>query len=320
MRSDDGRAAGPCDQHREPGLKLQLVLRLIARAHPHMLLRTARLLPNIGNDGGHRERRVTGHGDHADIRRCVDRGTGDLARLIDDFASPRKLILQHRFATGFEGDDALALLAREQRPHIDIDARVVRDEDDQRIAELPGLQRIELDRFAVFDRCGLIPHRDAERLLEESLRGVLERTGEFAHGDRGGWLGFGRPLHICGGRSEAGELGVALARERSLGPSRVVRSAGCVLEGLEAPGLQRMTTQQVAGLLDAEGLREQVGEFLDDDRERDCFATRRLEAAPVDQERVAGAEQRFEEQVPVEAATVVFLRLRCGKGVPGRGP
>ena len=81
-----------------------------------------------------------------------------------------------------------------------------------------------------------------------------------------------------------------------------------------------MTTQQVAGLLDAEGLREQVGEFLDDDRERDCFATRRLEAASVDQERVAGAEQRFEEQVPVEAATVVFLRLRCSKGVPGRRP
>ena len=81
-----------------------------------------------------------------------------------------------------------------------------------------------------------------------------------------------------------------------------------------------MTTQQVAGLLDAEGLREQVGEFLDDDRERDFLAARSLEATTIYQERVAGAEQRFEEQVPVEAAAVVFLRLRRGEGVPGRGP
>jgi hypothetical protein len=120
-----------------------------------MLLRTARLFPNIGNNGGHRERRVTGHGDHADIRRCVDRGTRDLARLVDDIASPRKLVRQYCFATRLEGDDALALLAGEQRPRVNtaIAAGLAGINDlDERIAELPSFEVIELDRFAVFDR------------------------------------------------------------------------------------------------------------------------------------------------------------------------
>ena len=81
-----------------------------------------------------------------------------------------------------------------------------------------------------------------------------------------------------------------------------------------------MDAQQIAGLLDAERLREQIDEFLDHHGQRHGVTTRRLETAPVDQERVAGTEERLEEEVSVETAAVVLLRPDRRERIPGRRP
>ncbi len=288
-----------------------------------MAVRTT-LLPHTGDHGGDGERCATGRGDRAGIGCGTDGRAGHFARISDDALRFRELVRQHRFAAGFEGDRAGTLLARQQRLYtggaraIGI-GNAVRDDVDERIAEFPGLEIVELDRLAVREVALVVRHRDAERLLEEGLRGVLERAGERAHRERGRRLGFFRPTGIGGRRRESRKLGFAEPRERRLGPGRVVGTTALVTERLEAPGLQRMDAQQITRFLDAEGLREQVGDLLDHDGKRDLLAARGLEAATIYKECVAGAEQRFEEQVPIEAAAVVLLRLRAREGVPSRG-